>query len=73
MTELLGDGIVVCEPDHLGDIKFEAFPQSPSELLGVQRIGAVAIRNEPKLLRETLHAPESHAHRKDARPDRTVI
>lgn len=72
-TELLGDGIVVCEPDHLGDVKLEAFPRFPGELQGGQRIGAVSIRNEPKLLRETLHAPESHAHGEDTRPDRAVI
>ena len=51
-TELLGDGIVVCESDYLGDVKFEAFPQLLSELQGGQRIGAVPIGNEPELLRE---------------------
>lgn len=72
-TELLGDRIIVCKPDHLGDVKLEAFPQFFCELQGRQRIGAVPVGNEPELLRELFHPPESHAHGKDARPHRAVV
>ena len=72
-SELPGDSIIVCKPDHLGDVKPEAFPQLLCELQGSQRIGAVPIGNEPELFREFLHAPERHAHGKDARSDRAVV
>ena len=50
-AELPGDSIIVCKPDHLGDVKPEAFPQFLCELQGSQRIGAVPIGNEPELFR----------------------
>ena len=72
-AELPGDSIIVCKSDHLGDVKPEAFPRFLCKLQGSQRIGAVPIGNEPELFREFLHAPERHAHGKDARTDRAVV
>ena len=72
-AELPGDSIIVCKSDHLGDDKPEAFPQFLCKLQGSQRIGAVPIGNEAELFRDFLHAPERHAHGKDARSDRAVV
>ena len=72
-AELLGDRIVVCEPDDLGDVKLEAVPQRLCELLCGQRIGAISVGNEPELFGEPFHPPESHAHGEDVRPDRAVV
>ena len=72
-AELLRDRIIVCESDYLGNVKLEAVSQLPYELLGGQRIGTIAVGNEPKLLGESFDAPESHAHGEEAWPDRAVV
>ncbi len=72
-AELLRDRIIVCEPNYLGDVKPEAVPQFPCELLGGQGIGTISVGNKPELFGQPFHAPESHAHGKDARPDGAVV
>lgn len=72
-AELLRNRVIVCEPNYLGNVKPEAVPQLPCELLGGQRIGTIPVGNEAELFGEAFHAPESHAHGEDARPDGTVV
>ncbi len=72
-AELLRDRIIVSEPNYLGNVKLEVVSQLPYELLGGQRIGTIAVGNEPKLLGESFDAPESHAHGEEAWPDRAVV
>ena len=72
-AELLRDRIIVCEPNYLGDVELEAVPQLPCELLGGQGIGTIPVGNKPELFGQPFHAPESHAHGKDARPDGAVV
>ena len=71
-AELFRDGIIVCEPNYLRDVKLESIAQFLSELESGQRIGAVTIGNETERIRELLHAPESHTHGKDAWANRAV-
>ena len=51
-TKIRGNGIVIGEPDHLGDIEFERIILAQSKLLSGKRISRIAVRNEAEVLRQ---------------------
>ena len=50
--EFFGDSIIVLEADDLGDIEFKLVTELMEELLCSQRIGAVAVSDEPEAFRK---------------------
>lgn len=71
--EFFGDSIIVLEADDLGDIEFKLVTELMEELLCSQRIGAVAVSDEPEAFRKLFKVLESHPHCYDTRPDTTVV
>ena len=71
--ELFRNLIFISESDDLGDIKAELLTELVEELLGRQRVGAVAIGNKAEVFRQFFQLAESHAHGKDAGAYTTVV
>lgn len=72
-TVFLRNSIVVGKPNHLSDMECKGFPEVLYEFHCGERIGAVTIRNELKVLRQLCKALESHPHSEDTGADATVV
>ena len=72
-TVLGGNSIVVGKSNDLGDFKSEVFAKLLYEFHCGERIGAVSISNEPKILRQFREVPECHTHSEDTGADAAVI
>ncbi len=68
-----GSSIVVGKSDDLGDFKSEVIAQLLYELHCSKGIGAVAVSDKLKVLRQFCKSPESHTHGEDTGADATVI
>jgi len=72
-AELSGNLVIIGQPDHLGDVKFEVIAKLKEELEGGQRINAVAIRDKAEVSGKFSEVLESHTDREDTGADGTVV
>jgi len=67
------NGIVVDKPNDLSDLERKVFAKLLDEFHCGERIGAVAVSDELKVLRQFCKSLESHAHGKNAGADAAVV
>lgn len=71
--EFFGHGIVIGQSNDLGDVETESFSELEKELLGSQRIGSIAVGDEPELFGKFFEMAERHSHGKDAGTNAAVV